>query len=158
MKHPSKAQNFQFLLNFNFSKLNAMRNYQEEINVICVTQELQIMADKYEALLKTYRQQTTRWPPQAVGVSGVVHKTAGYRWDCWAPIDSDRLFYYCTHTHWKRQPFPVARSERKHCANAYGMDSCNSSFTMKSCTCAPIAFLARIISWFVDSTFFYTLR
>lgn len=64
MKHPSKAQHFQFLLNFfNFSKLNAMRNYQKEINVICVTQELQIMANKYEALLKTYRPRDdlSRW-------------------------------------------------------------------------------------------------
>jgi hypothetical protein len=35
MKHPSKAQNYQLLLNFsNLSKLNALRNYQKEINAI----------------------------------------------------------------------------------------------------------------------------
>jgi len=56
MKHPPKTQNYEFLLNFsNLSKLNALRNYQKEINAIWVTKELEILADKYGAPLKTYR-------------------------------------------------------------------------------------------------------
>jgi hypothetical protein len=35
MKDPPKAQNYEFLLNFsNLSKVNALRNYQKDINAI----------------------------------------------------------------------------------------------------------------------------
>jgi hypothetical protein len=56
MRQLSKAQTFQFLLNL--SKLNFKRNYQKKI-IIFVTQELQIIAYKNEALLIMYRPQTT---------------------------------------------------------------------------------------------------
>jgi len=59
-------------------------------------------------------------------------------------------------TNWKHQAFRIACSEREW-TNAFGIGSCISWFTMKYCACAPIAFLARIISCFVDSTFFYIL-
>jgi hypothetical protein len=48
--------------------------------------------------------------------------------------------------------FRLACSERVHCASELMMDSTggNSLFDTKTCVCASIAFLAKIISWSVD--------
>jgi hypothetical protein len=148
MKHPSKDQHYQFLLNFsNLSELNALRNYQKEINAIWVTQELQIMADIYGALLKTYRPRDD---------------LRGW-WAClvWCrklpAIGRTAELLLIGVTDWKHQALRVACSEWDSWTNAFGMGSCNSWLTMKYCACVPTAFLARIISCSVDSTFFYTL-
>ena len=78
-------------------------------------------------------------------------------WGCLA-----RCGDYCTaigrsdcfliHTDWKHPAFQVACKEREHCANVFRMGSGNSSFTMKSCACAAIPFLAGIISLSVESS------
>lgn len=58
-----------------------------------------------------------------------------------------------TTTSIKNQAFRVTFNQRGHCENAFGMGSSNSSIATESCACASIAFLVRIISWSVGSTF-----
>jgi CD68 antigen len=104
-----------------------------------------------------HRPQTTDYRPQATN---------------WLPWGSRRVWYGAggqlaigritglllveatdcpTATNGKHQAFWVACKERLHFANAFRVGSNTSSFTMKCCACASIAFLAGIISWFVDS-------
>jgi len=70
-----------------------------------------------------------------------VQETAGYRAYYWTAIgSSNRLFYYTYFKYWV--------SESELCifsslgTNAFRMNSCNSSFTMKSCACATVTSLA----------------
>lgn len=77
-------------------------------------------------------------------MSGAVRQTNGYRWKYWLGA-TDLL-----QTDLKLQELRVTCTERVYCANAFRMDNSNTIFTMKYCACASIAFLGRIISWFVD--------
>jgi hypothetical protein len=82
------------------------------------------------------------------GVCGAVRGTAGYSI---AVGRSNALFYHYKSTAWKHRALRVACSECVHCANAFRMDSSNTSFTTKSCPRTSIALLVGIISWPVDT-------
>lgn len=73
--------------------------------------------------------------PARVGVSGVVRVvlSVGEREDrCWWERQTILLLHAC----WKYHAFLIARSERVHRVNAFGLGSSNLSFVTKSCTSA----------------------
>ena len=116
------------------------RRRRRRRTILTNTKGPQFLVVAKDWLCFVYSQQTAIWSPWwggGGGVSGAVRVTPG-------------LLLVAT-TDWKHQAFRVACSQRVHCANAFRRDSSNSSFKTKFDTRASTAFLARIISWSVDS-------